>query len=142
VHDWVPAGEPDRPPCGWHLDGCRVAWPAELAAWAADHEGLDPGGCPGGPASIAWPTAGTVLYVDPRIPAGAQRIPLRAAAPAGAREARWTVDGLPVATVAPTVAALWQPASAGLHTVALEVDGVDAGTLTVEVRGHPEPAPR
>lgn len=149
VADWVAAGSADRAPCAWHLDGCRVAWPPELAAWAADHDrtpsfpGPSPGmasaGCPSvGPAGIAWPVAGTVVYVDPRIPREAQRLPLRAAAPAGARSATWTVDGEPVATaVDPAAPALWQPRSAGLHVVALEVDGRPAGTVAVDVRGHP-----
>jgi membrane carboxypeptidase/penicillin-binding protein PbpC len=76
------------------------------------------------------------------MPAEAQRIPLRAAAPAGAREARWIVDGEPVAVSEPSAPALWQPAGVGLHRVALVVDGEPAGSVTVEVRGHPEPAPR
>ena len=40
---------------------------------------------------------------------------------------------------------VWQPDAIGLHRVGLEVDGRPAGTVTVEVRGHPEaslsPAP-
>ena len=140
VLDWVRTGDPDRAPCTWHRPDCSVAWPAELASWAAEHGALrDTEGCPGGPATIAYPSQGTVLYVDARMPAAAQQVPLRAAAPGGAREARWTVDGAWVATVGPALPALWQPGAAGLHEIALTVDGEPSGTVTVEVRGHPEP---
>ena len=138
VQDWVPVGEPDRSPCAWHAHRGCVDWPPELVGWARD-QGLrvDCGEPPPfATASIAYPAAGTVLYIDPRIPADHQRVPLRAEAAAGSR-LEWEVDGQRLAVTDAGEPAMWQPRSTGQHEIAVTVEGRRADTVTVEVRGHP-----
>lgn len=136
VEDWVPEREPDRPTCTWHTAACRVDWPPELASWAHDHGEVEPG-CPGGDrVSIAYPADGTVLYVDPRMPADHQRIPLRAEAAAGTR-IDWAVDGQWVAASNAGEPVLWRPGTAGAHEIVASVGSRPADTVRIEVRGNP-----
>ncbi len=127
-----------------------VAWPPSYAAWAAETGQLrwpevDASCTPVGPEAagrspspaspgIASPPEGAVYWLDPRDPAGIQAVPLRAGAPAGAREAVWRVDGREVARVGPPFAARWLP-SPGDHTVGLEIDGRPVDTVRVTVGG-------
>ncbi|MEZ4236391.1 MAG: penicillin-binding protein 1C [Myxococcota bacterium] len=138
VDDWAPASEPERPPCAWHRPGtCRVDWPPELVGWARENGRLGGEGCAvTGDVAIAYPPGGTVLYVDPRLPADAQRVPLRADAPASAT-VQWQVDGEAVGDSAPGVAALWEPRRVGSHRIAVLLDGVVRDEVTVEILGAP-----
>ena len=90
---------------------------------------------PGQP-RITAPVAGTIVALDPDIPAARQRIVLESSGPATAL--RWTIDGELVGEAASPVA--WEPRP-GRHTIAL-VDGADRAlhTVTVEVRGGARPA--
>ncbi|TNE88920.1 MAG: penicillin-binding protein 1C [Deltaproteobacteria bacterium] len=133
THDHrVPADSPAPATCDWH-DACGVRWPAEYLGWATERGLL--GACQGGGAgAIAYPTDGAVLYVDPRLPAAHQRVPLRAAAPAGAR-ATWHVDGRAIAEVDAESTALWTPTTRGEHEVSLHLDGEEVGRVRVTVGG-------
>src|SRR5262249_57881532 len=72
------------------------------------------GSATGALARIAAPAAGTILALDPDIPAGRQRVPFEARdAVAGQR---WLLDGAGVGSAADL--ALW-PASAGRHPLSL-----------------------
>ncbi|MEQ1507347.1 MAG: hypothetical protein ABMB14_34280 [Myxococcota bacterium] len=151
VSDWARIGSPPAAPCGWHRagpDGATcVDWPPELVPWAADHGLITPCGgdvAPGevprdpDPAvAITYPPPGTIVYVDPRIPADHQQVPLRAAVAVDAGLVEWIVDGARIATAEPGAVTLWRPPSTGAHEIAVAVDGRRRDTVTIEVRGHP-----
>jgi penicillin-binding protein 1C len=140
VEDWAPAGAPPRDPCSYHTDDCTVDWPPELVTWARDAgRPLASGeGCTvGADARIQYPPSGTILYIDPRVPAEHQRVPLRGAAAAGTERLVWSVNGEVVAETKPGEAGLWQPKTAGSHRIELSVDGALADRAIVEVRGSP-----
>jgi membrane carboxypeptidase/penicillin-binding protein PbpC len=118
--------------CTWHAE-CGVRWPAEYLPWAAA-KGLA-GSCEGpSGGGIAYPTPGAVLYVDPRLPADSQRVPLRAAASPQAA-ATWRVDGEVIAEVNAAESAMWAPQSRGEHVITLELDGAPADSVQVTVGG-------
>ncbi|MCO4746161.1 MAG: penicillin-binding protein 1C [Proteobacteria bacterium] len=130
--DRVPEGTPSPETCTWH-DACGVRWPAEYLGWAGEQGRL--GACQGGLAGgIRYPVNGTVLYVDPRLPASAQRVPLRASASAGST-ARWEVDGVEVHTGPADQVALWTPTVPGEHGIELFLDGAPVGQVRVHVGG-------
>lgn len=154
VEDWYLRGQARRPDCDWH-QACRthgdpeigVRWPALYASWA-EEEGLLERACSSTETppdltdlGIAFPTPGSTFYVDSRLPAERQRVPLRAAAPSGARTARWSVDGVLLAQTPSPFTTLWQPTSAGTHRIELEVDGVRAAPVEVWIGGLDGPDP-
>lgn len=110
VMDLAPADAPPRDPCPLHGGG----------------EGA------GAQALITYPAPGTVVYVDPRVPAEHQRVPLRATIPAGSTAVAWYADGERIASGEP---GLWQPARSGPWTIALHLDGRVAATVEVEIQG-------
>ncbi len=158
------AGTEPGATCDWHREveldasgalatGCRgarrrlvVAWPAAYASWAAEteqprwpdqdrscaREGEAHAG--EGQPGIVWPPDGVAFYLDPRDPAEHQAIPLRAAAPAGAREAEWLLDGVSLGVTGPPFQLRWVP-TPGDHRLGLRVDGRDAGSVRVWVGG-------
>jgi len=131
VDEWLATSTHD---CDWHTDSCAISWPSEFAAWAAESE--PSAGCTSdGSTAIASPGAGATFYVDPRIPAERQRVPLRANTPAGARNAEWRVDGELVASVTRPFEALWLPLTSGMHRVELVVDGRAAAPVDVWIGG-------
>jgi len=84
-------------------------------------------------ARIAYPGDGTIVALDPDIPAGRQRIALRASG-AGSGGS-WRIDGR-LAGSADGVA-LWQPAP-GRHRLALlDAEGRELDAVRFEVRGAP-----
>lgn len=113
VDDFAPADEPERPVCQLHGDA--IASP--------------------GTGGIAYPASGAVLYIDPRMPVEAQRIPLRAVVPAGAERLAWFAEEALVDEVAAGTTVLWQPPRGGVWTLSLRVDGELAGSVAVDVRG-------
>ena len=131
VDEWL---ENEGPGCDWHVAACEVDWPPAYSSWAAE---TDAGvGCRrSGPVEIASPGAGATYYIDPRLPAERQRVPLRASVPAGAQRAEWRVDGARVAVVSRPFEALWTPARAGMHRVELIVDGRSAAPVEVWIGG-------
>ena len=135
VEERLPPGEEVRPTCSWHGPN-GVRWPAQYAEWAADHGeqpyvGADAGS---GEPAITWPADGSVLFVDPRIPAEHRGIGLRATAPGGAVEAVWAVDDVVVSRVGPPFHTTWPDPSAGSHRITVVIDGEEAGSVNVEVR--------
>lgn len=160
VERFLPGTAPTQR-CDWHREievddsgalatGCAhthrvlsIAWPPAFAAWAAetrqvrwpevDHS-CAPQASPTLPSGIAWPSDGMVFFLDADRPAEHQALSLRAAAPAGAREAVWTVDGAEIARVGAPFSARWVPV-VGEHRVGLRVDGVEAGSVRVWVGG-------
>lgn len=135
--DWFPVGAAPVEPCAWHVEGCAgVAWPPELAAWAHER-GLPscvPPGAAAATARVEWPDDGAVVWVDPRLPAESQRLPLRASAPAGVAFS-WRVDGVAVGEGRPGEVLPWLATGAGTHVVEVVVDGAVADRRTVVVRG-------
>ena len=86
---------------------------------------------------IVAPTDGSVIALDPDIPAARQRVAFDARAAGG--ELRWRLDGGDVGPAADTV--LWQPVR-GPHTLQLvDGDGRPLGTVRFEVRGSADPVP-
>jgi len=80
---------------------------------------------------ILAPTDGTIVALDPEIPAARQRIPLEAANAAGLR---WQLAGNDLGGADRMV--LWPP-TRGRHVVALvDAGGVALATATVDVRGR------
>jgi len=146
VEDWFLRGQAERPECDWHvqMDGrVAVRWPSTYAAWAAVTGRADPA-APAAPdrldqVGIAFPSSGSTFHVDPSLPTERQRVPLRAATPAGARRAIWEVDGRVVAEVGPPFVHLWLPDGPGEHRIELEVDGEHAPPIRVWVGGVDEP---
>lgn len=117
VQDWALADAGPREPCPLH--GPRGA------------SARRPG------ARIHYPAPETVLYVDPRLPPDAQRVPLRAEVMPDARHVTWFANGRPVGSGPPDQPVLWQPAGVGPWRIALQVDGREEGEVQVEVRGAP-----
>lgn len=138
VQEWV-MGAPSGHSCDWHLPTCEIAWPSVYRTWAADRGQLGGGeGCPTtGEIAIAWPRDGAALYVDPTLPLDRQAILLRPAAPVGARQAIWRVDGEVVPTSGPNdLDGRWLP-TRGRHRISLTMDGVEARPIMIEVTGAP-----
>ena len=82
---------------------------------------------------IAYPGDGTIIALDPDIPAAQQRIALRASG-AGSSGA-WRIDGRPAGDT--DRVALWAPAP-GRHRLALlDAGGREVDTVRFEVRGAP-----
>ncbi|MCC6765935.1 MAG: penicillin-binding protein 1C [Deltaproteobacteria bacterium] len=132
LHRATPSVAPAPPP---GLVAAEVAFPNGVEP--ARREWLASGTEPGaraltlGAARIVAPVDGTIVALDPDIPADRQRVPLEAAG--GADGLRWRVDDADLGSAA--ALALWQP-TPGTHVVAL----VDAArgtraSATVEVRG-------
>jgi penicillin-binding protein 1C len=82
---------------------------------------------------IRYPAAGTVIALDPDVPAGAQRVVFEAS-PAG-EGLRWRLDGVELPEGDARGRADWTPAS-GRHTLLLEDSGgLLLSTVSFEVRG-------
>jgi penicillin-binding protein 1C len=80
---------------------------------------------------ILSPAAGTIIALDPDIPAGAQRVVFEASR--GARGSRWILDGRALAPVRGTL--LWTP-SPGAHTLSIYRDSEhELQTIEFVVRG-------
>ena len=131
VDEWL---EETSQPCDWHTSACEVDWPPEYAAWAA--ESAAGSGCrTAGSVTIASPGDGATYYVDPRLPVHRQRVPFRAAVPAGSLRADWLVDGVLIDSVDRPFEAMWAPKSKGMHRVELIVDGRRAPSVDVWIGG-------
>jgi penicillin-binding protein 1C len=101
--------------------------------------GTQPTGSPGSLADsnpqILAPVAGTIIALDPDIPASAQRVAFEASR--GARDSRWILDGRALAPV--RGALLWTP-SPGAHTLSIaRVSGSALQTIQFVVRGSNNP---
>ena len=80
---------------------------------------------------ILSPATGTIIALDPDIPAGAQRVVFEASR--GARGSRWILDGRALASVRGTL--LWTP-SPGAHTLSIYRDSEhELQTIEFVVRG-------
>ncbi|HHO52905.1 MAG TPA: penicillin-binding protein 1C [Deltaproteobacteria bacterium] len=110
VMDLAPASGPERAPCPLH--------------------GAAPGSEPG--PRIVYPAPDTVVYVDPRIPAAHQRVPLRTSIPSRGEQITWHTGGQQIASGDP---GLWQPDRSGPFTIALHLDGQPIATVDVEIQG-------
>lgn len=113
VRDWARRRDGPRAPCAHHADGVVSA---DLR--------------------IEYPAPDTVLYVDPRLPADAQRVPLRAVVPSGAG-ASWIVDGERIGPASNGEAWLWQPKGVGRWRISLRGDDGEERAVRVDVRGSP-----
>jgi penicillin-binding protein 1C len=83
---------------------------------------------------IRYPAAGTIIALDPDVPAGAQRVVFEAS-PTG-EGLRWRLDGVELMPSDARGRADWAPAS-GRHTLTLEdSDGMPLSTVGFEVRGN------
>src|SRR5262249_10178857 len=132
------AGPPPAPPAG--LVGQQVAFAGRVEATRREwfQRGTEPaaddgpaGSATGALARIVAPAAGTILALDPDIPAGRQRVPFEARdAVAGQR---WLLDGAVIG--APAELLLW-PAASGRHRLSLVAqDGRIVDTVSFVVRG-------
>jgi penicillin-binding protein 1C len=84
---------------------------------------------------ILSPAAGTIIALDPDIPAVAQRVVFEASR--GARDSRWILDGRALAPVRGEV--LWTP-TPGAHTLSIARDSGNAlQTIQFTVRGSNDP---
>jgi penicillin-binding protein 1C len=84
---------------------------------------------------ILSPAAGTIIALDPDIPAVAQRVVFEASQ--GARNSRWILDGHVLASVRGEL--LWTP-TPGAHTLSIARDSVKAPqTIQFVVRGAKSP---
>jgi penicillin-binding protein 1C len=84
---------------------------------------------------ILSPAAGTIIALDPDIPAVAQRVVFEASE--GARNSRWILDGRALAPVRGTL--LWTPTT-GAHTLSIARDsGKVPQTIQFVVRGAKSP---
>ena len=137
LHDGVPS-EPPAPPTG--LVGQQVAFIDRVEPGRREwfQRGTEPaeadgstGSATGALARIAAPAAGTILALDPDIPAGRQRVPFEARdAVAGQR---WLLDGAVIGEA--TELLLW-PAASGRHRLSLVAqDGRILDTVSFVVRG-------
>lgn len=135
TRDWFLPSDPARPACPWHVPGCGVAWPPELAGWAAD-AGLPAcrAATPSGGLRIAWPEEGAEIWVDPRLPAGQQRLALRVTGPSGAGFS-WRVDGEDLGPGGVGEPLLWTAPGSGEHLAEVIVDGVVVDRRWWSVRG-------
>lgn len=116
VH-FVPAIEASRDE--WFIKGTEVA-EIRLAAYQEDHNRLFP--------RILYPAAGTIIAIDPDIPAGHQRLPLQAS---GGAEVSWRIDGQ---LVGQGGTVWWWPVS-GTHRVLLQdLQGRELDRLDFVVR--------
>ena len=143
LHEGVPS-EPPAPPAG--LVGHQVAFAGRVEAPRREwfQRGTEPtaadgaaGSATGALARIVTPAAGTILALDPDIPAGRQRVPFEA------REAvagqRWLLDGAVIGEA--TELLLW-PAASGRHRLSLVAqDGRIVDTVSFVVRGAGPSAP-
>jgi penicillin-binding protein 1C len=127
--EWLSEGAP-LPPCSWHAEAGRVAWPAEYRAWARSAGRMEEGpkALPA-PSStgigrrthaptlvLLSPPAGAVYLLDPTLRPGFQTLPLRAAYAGAPRPLAWRVDGAEVGR-APSDGALDWPLTRGRHVV-------------------------
>ncbi|MBI4537690.1 MAG: penicillin-binding protein 1C [candidate division NC10 bacterium] len=126
---------PPRPPAG--LVARRVNFPQEIeperTEWflAGTEPGPDSQIVAGGQAKILAPAAGTILALDPDIPASRQRVLLEAET--AGPPLRWVMDGVALARASGRL--LWVPRP-GRHTLALhDEDGRQWDAVSFEVRG-------
>lgn len=107
--------EPDRPE--WFLAGTASTGPSPRPL------GVHP--------TILVPVGGTLIAIDPDIPAARQRVVFEARVGDGAT--RWVLDGMDLGTARGRF--LWQP-TPGMHTLSLmDGEGRSIETVTFEVRG-------
>src|SRR5262245_50136018 len=137
LHERTPS-EPPSPPPG--LVGQPIAFAGRVEAARREwfQRGTEPaaddgpaGSATGALARIIAPAAGTILALDPDIPAGRQRVPFEARdAVAGQR---WLLDGAVIGEAAELL--LW-PAVSGRHRLSLVAkDGRIVDTVSFVVRG-------
>ena len=134
LHEGRPSTAP-APPAG--VRRAQVSFPGEgepaRMEWFVS--GTEPVAASALPAAVAprivWPVAGTVIAVDPDIPAARQRVSFEAR---GARDVRWRLDGSPLGPGAEPL--LWPPRP-GRHTLQL-VDEHDRvhDAVAFDVRGR------
>jgi penicillin-binding protein 1C len=136
LHGRVPSEAPSPPP---GLVRREVAFAGQVEAARAEwfREGTEPSSLERAPgpvvtqARIVAPVGGTVLALDPDIPAGRQRVPFEARdASAGQR---WLLDGAVLAAAADFV--LWPPEPGRHHLSLVAADGRILDTVTFVVRG-------
>ena len=107
--------EPDRPE--WFLAGTASTGPSPRPL------GVHP--------TILVPAGGTLIAIDPDIPAAQQRVVFEARVSDGAT--RWVLDGMDLGTARGLF--LWQP-TPGTHALSLmDAEGRSLDTVTFEVRG-------
>ena len=139
--EWVGAGNPQAPPCSWHLrgdQGLLTIYPPEYRAWAGNDRS-EPvrravAARSSSPAAsgltIANPPAGAIYSVDPTLRREFQALPLRAVAPQPTT-VTWMVDGETVGTASSERALSW-PLAIGTHEIeARGADGRRARTSVV-----------
>jgi len=94
-----------------------------------------PGGLDDSSPQILSPTAGTIIALDPDIPAGAQRVVFEASR--SAHDSRWILDGRALGRVRRTL--LWTP-SPGAHTLSIaRASGNVLQIIQFVVRGSNNP---
>jgi penicillin-binding protein 1C len=138
LHDRFGSGQVSRPA---DVVLSAVSFPG--AAEPSREEWFVPGTQPVGSSSsladsnpqILSPVAGTIIALDPDIPAGAQRVAFEASR--GARDSQWVLDGRALAPV--RGALLWTP-SPGAHTLSIaRASGSAIQTIQFVVRGSNSP---
>ena len=121
-----PAVEAERKE--WFLRGTEMSVIESSAGGADNATGIAT------TARIRYPAAGTVIALDPDIPAGAQRVVFEASPTS--EGLRWRLDGVEFAEGDARGRADWTPAS-GRHTLTLEDSGgILLSTVSFEVRGN------
>lgn len=115
----------------YDLEGPRQEW--FMAGTETNGEIAWRSGAQGRP-RITYPTEGTILAIDPDIPAPQQSIPLRAEGAAG--KLAWLLDGERITGRADDRAVFISP-TPGKHRLALvDQEGKELDVVTFHVRGH------
>ncbi len=138
LHDRFGSGRISRPP---DVTISRVSFPGAVEPprrecfIATTQPAGSPAGLDDSSPQILSPAAGTIIALDPDIPASAQRVAFEASR--GARDSQWLLDGR---TLAPARGVfLWSP-SPGAHTLSIGLDpGHPMQTVQFVVRGSNPP---
>ncbi len=132
LHESVPSRAPAAPAGVLRAQSAAAGGEPSRTEWFI--EGTEPltavAGTPPPAPRILWPVAGTVIAVDPDIPAARQAVSFEARGAAGAD---WRLDGVSLGAATPSL--LWRPRP-GRHTLQLVEDGERVrDSVTFEVRG-------
>jgi len=138
LHDRFGSGQIVRPP---DVVAGEVSFPGAVEPprqeWflANTRPAGSPGGLDDSNPQILSPAPGTIIALDPDIPAGAQRVVFEASR--GARDSRWLLDGRVLGRVRGTL--LWTP-SPGAHSLSIaRASGSVLQTIQFVVRGSNNP---